>query len=727
MTPSTRRHSSSTSKAFIPYRTLLLSILALSANAQVTIRGAGAYTQAGGKLYFHGGEDGSSTVSDNLYVLDLTKPWTTIAPAWSQLRKSPFANSYHVATHSADNKTLYLLGRNDDLRMNSRPPSAFMNKYSIDTNTWTEVSAAMVTLTATPPNPGFLTSNRRDFQGALDPVTGKYVFVGGNNDLSQFNKQDVFEPDTGRVSEREMLVQPGIVNMGYYQGGALAWLKNGTDSSVYVLGGYSPNNTEYTSLGNLHKFSWETETWGLVLTPTTTVDPPTRQYHCAASTADGSKAVIFGGWAPRTALALNDLWILDAATLNWKQGAPVPRGNVGYSACTIAGHQLIVWGGFQFLNSSPPDATPMRIYDISLDKWITTYEPTPEYLAMAPPPTNPNNGGNNDNNATIPDGKNTGGEGTQGKPGLAAILAGVFGAGFVVLAAVLGFVFHRRRQSKRRLDGAFKPSYNGSNNGGYSKQRDQSDDKYSDDATLPSSSDMTENQALARVMDSADGMNDKQQHEMKPLKSPELALLEAEERASASPGTTNTYLAHTAYGPGNSPELTTGHYFPPPPQHQPYLQGGFPYPPVSPTTDRFVPSTYKQEVPSTSTASTFAPTNSVYSVSSIPYPTPSQYPNYLDNSFSNLSISAHSQPAYRASWVPSTHVTDSAFGESRRNTYHDLPEPAATAMAVTAAAPKMTAPRVARNPQRHPTVVHQHAFAEPEKRQYQAPQQWETS
>ncbi|KAF9322635.1 hypothetical protein BG006_002191 [Podila minutissima] len=710
MTPSARRHSSSTFKASIPYRTLLVSILALSVNAQVTIRGAGAYTQAGGKLYFHGGEDGSSDVSDNLYVLDLTKPWTTIAPAWSQLRKSPFANSYHVATHSADNKTLYLIGRNDDLSMNKRPPSAFMNKYSIETNTWTVVSDAMVTLAATPPNSGFFTSNRRDFQGALDPVTRKYVFLGGNNDTSQSNKQDVFEPDTLRVSEREIPVYSGaVLSMAYYQGGALAWLKNGTDSSVYVLGGYSPTNAQYTSLGNLHKFSWATETWDLM-------------YHCAASTADGSKAVIFGGWAPQTVLALNDLWILDAATLSWKQGASVPRGNVGYSACTIAGNQFIVWGGFQFVNSSPPDATPMRIYDISLEKWITTYEPTPEYLAMASPPTNPNNGGNNDNDATIPDSNNTGGQETQGKPGLAVILAGVFGAGFVVLAAVLGFVFHRRRQSKRRLDGVFKPSYNGNNNGGYSKQRDQSDDKYSDDATLPSSSDMTENQALARVRDSAVGMNDKQQHEMKPLKSPELALLEAEERASASPGTTHTYLANPAYGPGNSPELTTGYCFPPPPQHHPYLQGGFPYPPVSPTADRFVPSTYKQEIPSTPTASTFAPANSVYSVSSNPYPKPSQYPNHLDNSFSDLSISAHSQPAYQASWVPSTHVTDSAFGESQGNTYHDLPEPAVTPMVATAAAPTMTAPRVARNPQRHPTVVHQHAFAEPEKSQHQAPQ-----
>ncbi|KAG0063612.1 hypothetical protein BGZ92_005952, partial [Podila epicladia] len=266
--------------------------------------------------------------------------------------------------------------------------------------------------------------------------------------------------------------------------------------------------------------------------------------------ADGSKAVIFGGWAPpgnKTALALNDLWILDAATLTWKQGVSVPRGNVGYAACTIAGNQLIIWGGFQYLNSSPPDATPMRIYDISLDKWITTYEPTPEYLAMAASPTNPNNSGNKDNNTTIPDGSKTGGEGTQGKPGLAVILAGVFGAGFVVLAAVLGLVFHRRRLSKRRLDGAFKPSYNNSINGGYSKQRDHSEDKYSDDATSPSSLDMTYNQALARVMDSADDMNNKQQHEMKPMQSPELALLEAEERASASPGTTNVYIAHPAY------------------------------------------------------------------------------------------------------------------------------------------------------------------------------------
>ncbi|KAG0339455.1 F-box only protein 42 [Podila horticola] len=684
MTLSSGRRSSPPSKASVTNLILLLlSILALSANAQVTIRGAGAYTQVGGKLYFHGGEDGSGTASDILYVLDLTKSWTTIAPAWSQLRKSPFANSYHVATHSADNKTLYLIGRNDD-KKNSRPPQAFVNKYSIDTNTWTV--------------------------GSVDMVT------------------DVFEPETGRVSEQEIPVQAGVVSMGYYQGGALAWLKNGADSSVYALGGYSPNNTEWTSLRNLFKFSWATETWTLVLTPATTVNPPPRQYHCAASTADGSKAVIFGGWAPPgnlTALALNDLWILDATTLTWKQGASVPRGNVGYPACTMAGNQLIVWGGFQYLNSSPPDATPMRIYDISLDKWMTTYEPTPEYLDMAPPPTNPNNGGNN--NGTNPDGTNTGGEETQRKPGLAIILAGVFGAGFVVLAAVLGFVFHRRRQNKRRLDGSFKlpaSSYKGSGSGGYSKQRNHSEDKYSDDTISPSSSDMTYNQALARVMDSADGNSNKQQHEMNPLQSPELAMLEAEERASASPGPINTYLAHP-YGPGNSPELTAGYYFVPPQQQA--FQGSFPYPPVSSTTDRFSSSTYKQEVPSSPTASTFAPTNSVYSVSPNQHPMPSPYPNYLNTSHSNLSTSAHSQSANRASSVPSTHVADSAFCGSTRNTYHEPPEPAAAAVATAAEAPAKTVPRVVRNPQRHPTVIHQQAFGGSEKREQPAPQQWETS
>jgi len=258
-TGSRRSTPSHLSKASILHRILFLSVLALSTHAQVTIRGAGAYTQAGGKFYFHGGEDGANTVSDQLYVLDLTKTWTTVAPAWTQLKSSPFTNSYHVATHSADNKTIFLFGRNNDNKV-KRPPAAFLNKYSVDTNTWTVGSATSIDLTANPLNPAFMTQGRRDFQGALDPVSGKYVFLGGNQDNLQYNSQDVFEPETSRVSEKDL---PRELNN--YQGGALAWLKQGADSSVYVLGGYSPANTQWSSFGNLSKFSWATETWTSVV------------------------------------------------------------------------------------------------------------------------------------------------------------------------------------------------------------------------------------------------------------------------------------------------------------------------------------------------------------------------------------------------------------------------------------------------------------------------------
>lgn len=432
--------------------------------------------------------------------------------------------------------------------------------------------------------------------------------------------------------------------------------------------------------------------------------------------ADGSKAIIYGGWAPPgglTTLARNDLWILDTATLSWKQGPALSGGTVGYAACTIAGNYVIIWGGFQYLNSTPPDANPMLLYDMSREKWTTTYTPTAEYLAMAPPPPlNPNNGSNN-NNGTNPVDESTGSEG-KSKPGLSIILAGVFGAGFVVLAAVLGFVFYRRKQNKRRLDGGgfkYASPYSGDSGGAYSKQPNQSEDKFMNGTTSPTLSDMTYNQALARAMDGSDGLST--QHEMKSLKSPELAMLEAEERASSTPGTADNYVAPPGSVQGKI-ELEAGYYAFVPLSQQQSLQGTYAYQPVSPT---FSPSTYKQEVPTTPTTSTYAPTNSVYSVS--PNQQSTLYPTYLNTSFSNLSTSAHSQ-SNRASLAPSTHFTDSAFSGSVRNTYLDPSEhvPVVATTATTTTPTTGAKPRVVRNPQRHPTVVHQQAFAESEERQY---------
>ncbi|KAG0344135.1 hypothetical protein BG004_004710 [Podila humilis] len=357
--------------------------------------------------------------------------WTTIAPPWAQHRSSPFQNSYHVATSSRDNKTLIFWGANRDPK-NRRPPAAFMNQYNIETDTWTVGKEDSVKVTATPPNPGFMMgSGRCDFGGALDPTVGKYLFVGGNNGQVNINAQDVYEFATNSVRETAPPATSGMVG---YQGGALAWLKTGEGeggSAVYALGGHSANNTGWTLFSTLLKFSWASESWSVVIPTNSAVVPPPRQYHCAASAADGSKAVIFGGWAPPgnyVDMALNDLWIIDAATMTWKKGTTPGGFNVGYSTCIIAGDQLIVWGGFQRLNSTPPVSSPMRVYDMTADRWRSSYNPSPEYQALIPPPSPPppppsDGDSDNDNDDEASE-----------KPNLAIILAGVFGAGFAILA-----------------------------------------------------------------------------------------------------------------------------------------------------------------------------------------------------------------------------------------------------------------------------------------------------
>lgn len=190
--------------------------------------------------------------------LDLTKPWNTTAPAWTNLTSSPFVNSYHVATHSPDNKTLYFLGFNSGA--GAKAPTNFLNIYSIETNTWQLGGDPAV---------GVSTKDRRDFQGGLDPTTGKYMFLGGNYGVSGGNKSNfmnIFDTQSGTFPA-EMNIS--VVEISYVQGNVVSWIGKGTQPGLYVLAGESSSaaGTSATMVpaSKAHIYSTSSNTWSSVV------------------------------------------------------------------------------------------------------------------------------------------------------------------------------------------------------------------------------------------------------------------------------------------------------------------------------------------------------------------------------------------------------------------------------------------------------------------------------
>ncbi|KAG0016758.1 hypothetical protein BGZ80_008959 [Entomortierella chlamydospora] len=135
--------------------------------------------------------------------------------------------------------------------------------------------------------------------------------------------------------------------------------------------------------------------------------------------------VIFGG-RPYTGSYSGEVFILNTVTQSWTQGVSGPPRL--YTACTIAGDSLIIWGGVDAYGNI---ATPaMMIYNLTNNTWISEYTPSASYLAANP---------------------STDGQTGAGSNHAGAIAGGVVGGIAAICAIILFIVFYKRRQHRREL------------------------------------------------------------------------------------------------------------------------------------------------------------------------------------------------------------------------------------------------------------------------------------
>lgn len=143
--------------------------------------------------------------------------------------------------------------------------------------------------------------------------------------------------------------------------------------------------------------------------------------------------IVYGGRLYGAAnITAGDIYILNTVTGAWTTGkSGSPRI---YTTCTIAGDQLLVWGGATTNNAMPP--ADIQIYSISNDNWITSYIPPSSYL----------NPSSTSGPSSRPSPSDSGYQ-EKGSNRVGAIVGGVVGGLVVVLAAV--FFLYRRPQWTR--------------------------------------------------------------------------------------------------------------------------------------------------------------------------------------------------------------------------------------------------------------------------------------
>ncbi|KAG9061507.1 Leucine-zipper-like transcriptional regulator 1 [Linnemannia hyalina] len=199
-----------------------------------------------------------------------------------------------------------------------------------------------------------------------------------------------------------------------------------------------------TANPHLNEFS-STYSWAAVTT--TGSSPGDVSGHCMVPAYDGTKMIVFGG-AGLDGVAKGDIYVLDVPTRIWAVGKPADVSQARTNmACSVSGDSFIAWGGESA--SGIKDATPI-VFDMKNNVWTTVFNRVitatvtsgPASTTPGTPPPTPTT-----NSPVIS---------PQQSPTTNTAVIGGGIAGVVVVIALIGFVFYRRRHRHTRSTGNSK-------------------------------------------------------------------------------------------------------------------------------------------------------------------------------------------------------------------------------------------------------------------------------
>ncbi|KAF9572720.1 hypothetical protein EC968_009535 [Mortierella alpina] len=398
-----------------------------AASAPLPVSGP-AFARSSTRLYIQGGTFANINYGQ-FFSLDLAVDWNTTTPAWTQLNDGPQQNIY-PAVFSADQQTMITFHSGG---------ATFAYRYSVAKGLWTAST---------------LQVQYGGYQGVgavTDPNTGLVYLAGGYTDGSR-NTMNIYNFNTDTIADSAMPAASTVFpNRAYYTN---VWSQK--RGSILYFGGYNTTLKPIPNGNVVSEYVPSTQTW---TTLSTTGTPPTmRADHCMASTLntdsfssrmvssaddDGSQVIVYGGRPVGNAPFSGEVFILDTVNLVWRQGTPGPPRL--YTACTVAGDQLIIWGGVDGNDVVAPG--PAYVYSISTNNWITQYVAPASYVAArktesagaAPTPTDVNGSAG----PSRPGGPMPSPKPTSSNAG--AIAGGVVGGVAVLCAGILFFVFKRRK------------------------------------------------------------------------------------------------------------------------------------------------------------------------------------------------------------------------------------------------------------------------------------------
>ncbi|GAN06340.1 kelch repeatcontaining protein [Mucor ambiguus] len=388
-----------------------------------------------------------------MHSLNLYQSWNTTDPAWSVMETSVdqvppvsfFAAAYMPSTHN-----FLIDGGAAIIRPNMKNQSTLY--YDTLQDRW-----------ESPTIKGDIPTRRKQHTAVSDDQ-GRIWLWGGQSDMSTYGGPSVFYNVWTIINTQTWTVShPQVENNPSPRIDHTATMIS--NKYILIIGGvvYSHDVTDPTgqlalnpvSMSSLLLFDIDNNRWINVNAGGNI--PAPRRGHSAVLSPDGKSVIVFGGGMPEDEhTQMNDVFILELATMRWTapsiKGVP-PKPRRYHKAYLVDDFMLVVFG----LSGDNTGFDDVNILSTSSWSWITQYSANVAWLSGNTSSTNGKVRGNTGNstdddpNAKIEGNEHEVSTETRIKAG---VIAGVVSGGVVILGGgiflVLSVVILKRKQSKSK-------------------------------------------------------------------------------------------------------------------------------------------------------------------------------------------------------------------------------------------------------------------------------------
>ncbi|GBC05233.1 hypothetical protein RclHR1_06110007 [Rhizophagus clarus] len=409
---------------------LVLGIFVIKIDSFTGERAGHSSVLIGSKLYFFGGFKINTFLSDEVFYLDVSKPFNIESPPWVDLTihsKMPFGSA--MTTMSLvyiNNEPIACLfgGLMDDSYTDINMYYKNVHTFNPRTLEWNVPSIK-----------GKEPLKRRNIRGASDDTGKIYIFSGfRNSDFYFYDEMVILDTVNSMWSYGSTLNMP-IRRAGY----SATMLKNGV---IVYIGGSMDQQQITVDINHIELYDTKRDTWSSMIA-TNTSFMESRFFHSAVLDPD-ENIIVYGGRKSKVGFGKVEpaVIVLNTRKTPFEWTAPIISTNVGHVQATsghtanlVGNYMVVAFGNItELLSRSRMYSSRMYMMDIRNYTWVENFEAiedTKNKTEETPIPTSVNLPGN-----------------IQKIKIVIGVISGVI---VLVILSIFGFLGYKKRENEESI------------------------------------------------------------------------------------------------------------------------------------------------------------------------------------------------------------------------------------------------------------------------------------